>query len=408
MRKLSSLKDTRTEAETIRFLCMLDSDDCMHPTRVYEQSRYMLKRISDQSQRESTLLGCTFDRDPPDSTWHYAQWANGLSDERLSLEIYREVTLIQPTWFMSRSWFTSLGGYLEAPHPKKGTATLEEYLEDTEAGDTASSCLKIVHPAFETVSTLRVAEDLRFFYAHLHAGGHLRLLRHETCRSKVPLVTYRHHGFEAGQKSQSSNTSRRLLLHLRVLAFERCVLRVNPHWQQSDFCVWGAGRDGKDFIKALSPDLRQRVACIADVDPKKINTGYYVNREIKVRIPIVHFSLLCRDPAVRERLSSSFENGKAAVDQDGEDDPGFGRINKGKAVVSDSHESKNGSISATLVPPPTKKRRLHSVRRDDLDVELLPSLPVVVCVSMYRTGGALEHNVKMIGRTEGKDLWHLC
>jgi hypothetical protein len=30
----------------------------------------------------------------------------------------------------------------------------------------------------------------------------------------------------------------------------------------------------------------------------------------------------------------------------------------------------------------------------------------VVCVAMYRTGGALEHNVKSIGRTEGVDLWH--
>ena len=36
----------------------------------------------------------------------------------------------------------------------------------------------------------------------------------------------------------------------------------------------------------------------------------------------------------------------------------------------------------------------------------LTSLPVIVCVAMYRTNGVLEQNVASIGRKEGYDLWH--
>ncbi len=87
------------------FLCLLDSDDVMHETRVAEQVCAMLAL----ENRDRTILGCTFDRDPPDSTWHYAQWANGLSDERLMLERYREVTVLQPTWMLPKSRFPVLG-----------------------------------------------------------------------------------------------------------------------------------------------------------------------------------------------------------------------------------------------------------------------------------------------------------
>ena len=43
---------------------------------------------------------------------------------------------------------------------------------------------------------------------------------------------------------------------------------------------------------------------------------------------------------------------------------------------------------------------------DHVDPDLLMALPVVVCVAMYRSSGALEANVNLIGRTEGVDLWH--
>ena len=52
-----------------------------------------------------------------------------------------------------------------------------------------------------------------------------------------------------------------------------------------------------------------------------------------------------------------------------------------------------------------KKRRLYSPGLKMI-IPSLATLPVVVCVAMYRTHGILEKNVKSIGRIEGKNLWH--
>ena len=79
------------------FLCILDSDDIMHPTRIAEQTFAMLSlsENNDNNVRyEKTLMGCQFDRIPQDSTRHYTQWANSLEDERLYLEQFRECTLV--------------------------------------------------------------------------------------------------------------------------------------------------------------------------------------------------------------------------------------------------------------------------------------------------------------------------
>lgn len=410
-----------------RFLCMLDSDDVMHPTRVAHQVAHLLSLPPEESHR--TLLGCTFDRDPPDATWHYAQWANGLSDASLMHEQYRELTLLQPTWMLTRSRFESLQGYMEAP-PPNDTRTLQEYLADQNYNDHLNDSstitnsnhnsggdadddndhhqdqdhvLHLVHTDFETLGTLRVAEDLRFFHKHLRDQGLLRLHRTVT-----PLLTYKHRA----NQSQSSQTPRRLLLYLRARALERRVLQADPAWQQRHdgaFCVWGAGRDGKDFVKALSPETRRRVYCMVDVDDKKIERGYYVNRDIDVKIPIVHYSLLAVDPAVRLELQRAYEEG--TVDDNNE--PGYGKIDKSKPsklflpnTLLSSQDDGNGNPEQEAAPPPRKKRRLHTVAPGVLDLAILPVLPIVVCVAMYRTNGALEHNVNSIGRTQGKDLWH--
>jgi hypothetical protein len=508
------------------FLCLLDSDDYMHPTRISEQCRYLLtmsRRPSSNTSSDSisadssfsgmqrTLLGCTFDRDPPDATWHYAHWANNLlsTDERLVLECYREMTLIQPTWMMSRSWFQHvLGGYIEAPPalplssaaaaaeaaatPSSASFSLQTFISTLQAKDknTTSAAttppvprLRLVHPTFETMETLRVAEDLRLFHAHLHAGGQLRLLRttgpstssscseedeKEPKQRQPALVTYRH----ANGAGQSSQTPRRLLVHLRVLAFEINVLQKHPLWQPSSsqsqssksspaddndesspstpcFCIWGAGRDGKDFIKALSPAMRRRVACMVDVDANKILQphGYYTNRDINLyNLPILHFSLLCRNAVLRQELYDAFLRQSSST-SDSDDDtimnndmtsgkaqPAFGRINKARvvldtddgkdkasqqaAIMQQQHAATSSSPLATVSSSNStnnsKKRRLHHCNSSNKHqysqelLDMLPSLPVVVCVAMYRTGGALENNVSMIGRTEGEDLYHFC
>lgn len=392
------MRGSKSATKTLhQFLCMLDSDDVMHPARVVEQVAVLL--ALPESERERTLLGCTFHRNPPDSTWHYAQWANGLTDERLSLERFREVTLLQPTWMLLRSRFQSLGGYIEAPPPDSTVSSMDAYLLALTIQNGTTNRLQLVHPTFETLTSLRVAEDLRFFHEHLQHGNHSGLLRLH--RTTAPLVTYRH---RAGQ-SQSSQTPRKLLLYLRALAFETSVLlrKDDPQWQKHNgaFVVWGAGRDGKDFVKALSAEMRKRVYCMVDVDEKKIQGGYYMNRQIDVKIPIVHFALLAADPAVRQTLQHSFEQGRSAADNN---EPGYGHITKGKQPIA--QDRPGDEKKAVQSPSPRKKRRLYTVAPGVLDLAILPKLPVVVCVAMYRTDGALEHNVKMIDRTEGKDLWH--
>ncbi|GAX29481.1 hypothetical protein FisN_16Hh076 [Fistulifera solaris] len=337
-------------------LCWLDADDRMMPTRVAEQVDYLMQLPNDEQSR--TLLGCQFTRDPPEATWHYTQWANSLSDERLWLEQFREVTIIQPTWMMWKSRFHEFGGYIEAPLPEDPLPAL-------------------VDPTFETPQTLRLAEDLRFFYTHIQHDGLLKVVR-------KPLVVYRH---VPGQ-SQSSATPRKLLLRIRVGAFSQSVLR--QAWNvgsdpQTYFCIWGAGRDGKDFYKALTPELQARVYCFADVDDQKIiNIQHYMN------IPIVHFSLLAHNAETRNQLHQAWCE---------QDDSREGRIDKGRPLSSIK-------IATTeLTEPPLKKQRLTYLGKSKLDMTLLSQLPVVVCVAMYRTNGALECNVRSIGRTEGKDLW---
>lgn len=408
---------------TSSYLCLLDSDDIMHPFRIAEQLSAMLSiPEGDDNRRERTLMGCTFDRIPAGSTWHYSDWANGLSDDRLLLERYREVTLLQPTWFLSRMRFEEMGGYVEAPHPnavennvsQKDTTGIDEDCKRKSSNEESNACsstrYRLIHAKHDTPHTLRLAEDLRFFHEHLRASGLLKL--HRTAKS---LVTYRH---RAGE-SQSSSTPRKLLLNLRVMAFEDSILRTDPRWSESDFVIWGAGRDGKDFFKSLSPDLRGKVRCFVDVDEKKIAAGFYANPDLGVKIPIVHFSLLAKDPEVRRKCV--------------EDDISFGRITKGakeelisadsKSECAQNDDENDGATATTkkrqekctnhvdgMASQPAKKRKLlhnlGSKDSKDLDMNSLTKLPVVVCVAMYRTNGALERNVKSIGRIEGIDLWH--
>jgi glycosyltransferase involved in cell wall biosynthesis len=343
-------------------LCWLDADDLMVPTRVAEQVDSLLSLPQDEQPR--TLLGCQFTRDPPTATWHYTQWANSLSEERLWLEQFREVTIIQPTWMMWKSRFHELGGYIEAPVDKDLPVHA------------------MVDPASDNQQTLRLAEDLRFFYTHIQHDGLLKVVR-------KPLVIYRH----VPGRSQSSATPRKLLLRIRVLAFSQFILRqawniCSDDHPKNYFCIWGAGRDGKDFYKALTPELQACVYCFADVDDQKI-----IHIQKNMNIPIVHYSLLAHSAETRTQLHQAWCE---------QDESREGRIDKGRPSSSSSSIQ---TVTTESTEPPLKKQRLTYLANSKLDMALLSQIPVVVCVAMYRTNGALERNVQSIGRTEGKDLW---
>ena len=376
--QLNDTKSTNHSKETHHFLCLLDSDDTMHCHRVAEQASYMLNRL-DEDMRDRTLLGCNFIRDPPDSQWHYSEWANSLSDERLVLEQFREVTILQPTWFLCKKRWFDLGGYIEAP--TDGTAADLVVKEKRN---------RLIHTQYDNQESLRLAEDLRFFHEHIWSNGVLRIHR-----TKDPLVMYRH---KSG--SQSFRTSRKLLLQLRVLAFEHSILTSDPGWQEEGgyFAVWGAGRDGKDFAKALRPDMRKRIMCFVDIDAKKIDSGSYVNRQLDLNIPIIHFSYLAKDSRLRHKMQKEWEENTS-------NNHILGRIDKTREqsqIPTNTRLSMDSSQQS-------KRRRLGQIptlKLSGLSQAKLERIPVVVCVAMYRTNGELERNVKAIGRVEGKDLWH--
>ena len=375
---------------------------------------------------------------------------------------------LQPTWFLSKAWLEHLGGWIDAPpavvsstsnsidddderqqkkakldnpdgdKSKKGDSNVVKHYEKSIDNTKGSEIIRqqqhyyrLIHPtemADSTVNnnneqatnnimekrksidsikpkpvqhTLRLAEDSRLFYAHLYAGGKLHLHR-----TPIPLVTYRH---RSGM-SQSSSTPRKLLLRLRAKAWEDIVFYGNNNhrssssttassWASGGFAIWGAGRDGKDFLKSLSPAVQSKVVCFVDVDEKKIDQiKFYDNPslEVRIRVPILHFSVLAKN-TISEQGTTFGRIDKKCGDQN------FECLKQNNEQTSSDKKTGNLPHAKKKVSKTKKKKSQH----DSIDPEVLQQLPVVVCVAMYRTNGALESNVASIGRTEGKDLWHI-
>jgi len=136
-------------------------------------------------------------------------------------------------------------------------------------------------------------------------------------------------------------------------------------------------------LKALRPEVASKVVCFVDVDQKKIElVKFYDNG--RMRIPILHFTSLARADV----------SGQVA----------FGRVEKKTCRKEDFDIVPKKQPQQ---PPKATSKRKKKGAMDNIDPEVLQHLPVVVCVAMYRTNGALESNVASIGRDEGKDLWHI-
>ena len=115
---------------TGQYLCFVDVDDALFPTRVERQ-------LAVAQRAPNAIVGGGFVRSPAGSTAHYSNWANTISPRDIVLQQFRECTVLMPTWFLHRSVFDAVGGFPEVP-----------------AGS---------------------AEDLRFFLAHLRNGGEFLL-----------------------------------------------------------------------------------------------------------------------------------------------------------------------------------------------------------------------------------------
>ncbi|XP_045381766.1 UDP-GlcNAc:betaGal beta-1,3-N-acetylglucosaminyltransferase-like protein 1 isoform X6 [Lemur catta] len=125
------------------YLCFLDSDDVMMSQRVRLQHEAAVQHptsgggISPWEGGHVTegdlqpIVGCRVRRDPPESTGRYTRWINRLTPDQLLTQVFTSngPTVIMPTWFCSRAWFSHVGrfdeggqghGPLLCPGPRSG------------------------------------------------------------------------------------------------------------------------------------------------------------------------------------------------------------------------------------------------------------------------------------------------
>ncbi|KFO35750.1 UDP-GlcNAc:betaGal beta-1,3-N-acetylglucosaminyltransferase-like protein 1 [Fukomys damarensis] len=189
-----------------------------------------------------SIIGCQVRRDPPDSTARYTRWINQLAPDQLLTQVFTShgPTVIMPTWFCSRAWFSHVGLFDQGGQG--------------------------------------VPEDLLFFYEHLRKGGRV-------VRVDQSLLVYRYH-LHAATHSVLEET---VWTH-RVRFLEEQAL---PHW--ATFTIWNAGKQGRRLYRSLTAASRCKAGVVAfcDVDEKKIKRGFYCHEDTqerpKPRVPILHF-----------------------------------------------------------------------------------------------------------------------
>lgn len=215
------------------YLCFLDSDDVMMPQRVRLQYEAAVRH-------PTSIIGCQVRREPPSSTGRYTRWINQLAADQLLTQAFTShgPTVIMPTWFCSRAWFSHVGLFDEGGQG--------------------------------------VPEDLLFFYDHLRKGGGV-------VRVDQSLLLYRYH-----PRAATHSILETTIWSHRVRFLEEWAL---PRW--ATFTIWNAGRQGRRLYRSLTPGARAKVVAFCDVDENKIKKGFYCYEDSKERpkprVPIVHF-----------------------------------------------------------------------------------------------------------------------
>merc|ERR1711897_18061 len=107
---------------------------------------------------------------------------------------------------------------------------------------------------------------------------------------------------------ESRGVSAEAIWKLRVQELQSTLLQ-----SLARFCIWSAGRDGKRLYRSLAPEHRAKVFAFLDIDAGKLKAGQYYDREQKVHVPIVSWTLAAQEAyqplliCVKRGLHAGFE-----------------------------------------------------------------------------------------------------
>ncbi|XP_073092291.1 queuosine-tRNA galactosyltransferase isoform X11 [Manis javanica] len=149
------------------YLCFLDSDDVMMPQRVRLQHEAAVRC-------PASIIGCRVSREPPGSTERYTRWVNQLEPHQLLAQVFTSngPTVIMPTWFCSRAWFSHVG-----PFDEGGRGVPEDLLF-------------FYNHLRKGGGVIRVDQSLLLYRYHPHAATHA-VLEYEKPKPRVPILHFR-------------------------------------------------------------------------------------------------------------------------------------------------------------------------------------------------------------------------
>ena len=437
-------RNRAVEASSGEYICLLDADDECMADRVEAQLHAAEVAAAASVDGRHALVGGGFTRVPSDATPAYTLWANGISDAELYTERFREVTILQPTWFMHRTVWDNVGGYDEVlpisiAEPAQGrTCTAAATSSDesvrflgckprrlaladihsTTTSPGPTSCVE-VEAARRDARPAVVPEDPIFFHRWLASGGAL-------ARVRSPVISY-----TFGSGSQTWRTPRDLLLRVKAALFEDAVLNGRGggkgpgtlHWP-GKFMIWGAGRDGKAFFNALSPTAQSRVSAFAEVDPRKIGQVY--PQPVATR-----FSQQCCCRSVASSRGGEAHSSSPIAHSTGEHTEEGGAIDNAASPIDCSNAPGASRLTATTRKDKKSKKRDRQQLGSTVDTAddppgctrcegraLAPIPirhfsecsvgPIACCVALTTGGDELRANVASLRLTPGVDFLYMC
>ncbi len=98
-----------------QWVARMDADDIMHPDRLLKQLTY-IKQHTDIDILGAQVQLIREDAAITEGQSNYIDWSNCLIyDSEIKQEIMAESPIIHPTFFLTREFYTKLGGYLDNP-----------------------------------------------------------------------------------------------------------------------------------------------------------------------------------------------------------------------------------------------------------------------------------------------------